>query len=100
MNFRLLLRALLLSAVVCGPAIAQDWPTRPVKFIISQPPGTSPDITARLLAERLSRLLGQQVVVENCPGGQNVIGAQAAAKSAADGYTTISQRPPRSSPIR
>ena len=87
MNFRLLLRALLLSAVVCGSANAQDWPTRPVKFIISQPPGTSPDITARLLAEGLSRLLGQQVVVENRPGGQNVIGAQAAAKSAADGYT-------------
>jgi tripartite-type tricarboxylate transporter receptor subunit TctC len=58
-----------------------------VKFIVSQPPGTSPDITARFLADRLARQLGQQVVVENRPGGQNVIGAQAAAKSPADGYT-------------
>ncbi|MEK6243024.1 MAG: tripartite tricarboxylate transporter substrate-binding protein [Pseudomonadota bacterium] len=68
-------------------ASAQDWPARPVKFILSQAPGTSPDITARFLADRLARLLGQQVVVENRPGGQNVIGAQAAAKAPADGYT-------------
>ena len=84
MNLRYLLCALLLLA---GSAVAQDWPARPVKFIISQPPGTSPDITARFLAERLSRLVGQQVVVENRPGGQNVIGAQAVAKAPADGYT-------------
>lgn len=68
-------------------AHAQDWPNRPVKFIVSQPPGTSPDITARLLGERLGRALGQSVVIENRPGGQNVIGAQAAAKAAPDGYT-------------
>ncbi len=70
-----------------GLAAAQDWPARPVKFVISQPPGTSPDITARFLADRLARLLGQPVVVENRPGGQNVIGAQAAAKAPPDGYT-------------
>jgi tripartite-type tricarboxylate transporter receptor subunit TctC len=58
-----------------------------VKFIVSQAPGTSPDITARLIADRLSKLWGQQVVVENRPGGQNVPGAQAAARSAPDGYT-------------
>jgi tripartite-type tricarboxylate transporter receptor subunit TctC len=67
--------------------LSQDWPARPVKFIVSQPPGTSPDIAARFLADRLARQLGQPVVVENRPGGQNVIGAQAAAKSPADGYT-------------
>jgi tripartite-type tricarboxylate transporter receptor subunit TctC len=67
-------------------APAQDWPTRPLRIIVSQPPGTSPDITARFLADRLSRLVAQPVVVENRPGGQNVIGAQAAAKSPADGY--------------
>lgn len=80
----LLFFCLLLSS---GIVISQDWPARPVKFILSQPPGTSPDITARFLADRLSRHLGQPVVVENRPGGQNVIGAQAAAKSPADGYT-------------
>jgi tripartite-type tricarboxylate transporter receptor subunit TctC len=80
---------LLLAALLglAGHAGAQDWPARPVKFILSQPPGTSPDIAARFIAERLGRLLGQQVVVENRPGGQNVIGAQAAARSAPDGYT-------------
>jgi len=65
----------------------QEWPVRPVKFIVSQAPGTSPDITARYLADRLSKLWNQSVVVENRPGGQNVPGAQAAAKSAPDGYT-------------
>jgi tripartite-type tricarboxylate transporter receptor subunit TctC len=70
-----------------GYVFAQDWPARPVKFIVSQPPGTSPDIAARFLADRLSRLLAQPVVVENRPGGQNVVGAQAAAKAPADGYT-------------
>jgi len=87
MNLRIALLLLAAPLACAGPAAAQDWPARPVKFILSQPPGTSPDITARFLGDRLSRLLGQPVVVENRPGGQNVIGAQAAAKSPADGYT-------------
>ncbi len=70
----------------CNVVFSQEWPARPVKFIVSQAPGTSPDITARLIADRLSKLWNQQVVVENRPGGQNVPGAQAAAKSAPDGY--------------
>ena len=85
MNVRLLSVALLL--LLAGPATAQDWPARPVKFVISQPPGASPDIVARFLADKLSRSLGQQVIVENRPGGQNVVGAQAVAKAPADGYT-------------
>jgi tripartite-type tricarboxylate transporter receptor subunit TctC len=66
---------------------AQEWPARPVKFIVSQAAGGTPDIICRLITEKLSRALGQQVVVENRPGGGNVIGAQAAARSAPDGYT-------------
>ncbi len=85
MNVRLLSVALLL--LLAGPATAQDWPARPVKFVISQPPGASPDIVARFLADKLSRSLGQQVIVENRPGGQIVVGAQAVAKAPADGYT-------------
>src|SRR5258708_7600946 len=81
------MRLLLLLFLFAGHALAQEWPARPVKFIVSQAPGTSPDITARFLADRLSRLWNQQVVVENRPGGQNVPGAQAAARSAPDGYT-------------
>lgn len=68
-------------------AFAQVWPARPLRLIVSQAAGTSPDIAARLIAERLSRQLGQSLVVENRAGGQNVIGAQAAARAAPDGYT-------------
>ena len=82
---RCLLLVCLLAFSKAG--ISQDWPTRPVKFIVSQAPGTSPDITARYLADRLAKAWNQSVVVENRPGGQNVPGAQAAAKSPADGYT-------------
>lgn len=68
-------------------AHAQTWPDKPIKFILSQPPGSGPDNVARILGERLSRGLGQAIVIENKPGGQNVIGAQAAARSAPDGYS-------------
>jgi len=81
------MKLLLLLLLFTGQALAQEWPARPVRFIVSQAPGTSPDITARYLADRLSKLWNQSVVVENRPGGQNVPGAQAAAKSAPDGYT-------------
>ena len=66
---------------------AQGWPDKPVKWVLSQPPGSGPDNVARLLAERLSKLWGQGVVIENKPGGQNTIGAQAAARAAPDGST-------------
>jgi len=82
-----LLPVLLALLGFAGVAPAQEWPSRPVKFILSQAPGTSPDITARLLADRLSRLWNQPVVIENRPGGQNVPGAQAAAHAAPDGYS-------------
>lgn len=62
------------------------WPDKPVKMILSQPPGSGPDNVARLLGERLAKPLGQAIVIDNKPGGQNIIGAQAAARSPADGY--------------
>lgn len=68
-------------------AQSATWPQRPVKWILSQPAGAGPDIVARYLAEQLSKSWSQPVVIENRPGGQNVIGAQAAARSAPDGYT-------------
>jgi tripartite-type tricarboxylate transporter receptor subunit TctC len=80
--------ALLIVALsVVGNAAAQDFPSRPVRWILSQPAGSSPDISARLVADGLAKTWNQQVVVDNRPGGQNVIGAQAAAKSPADGYS-------------
>lgn len=63
------------------------WPQRPVRWIVSQPAGAGPDVIARFVGEQLARLWGQGLVVENRPGGQNVIGAQAAARAAPDGYT-------------
>jgi len=77
----------LIAALCAGQALAQAWPTRPVRLIVSQAAGTSPDISARLIADRLSKVWAQALVVENRAGGQNVIGAQAAARSAPDGYT-------------
>ena len=68
-------------------AQAQSWPDRPIKFISSQAAGGGTDMIGRLVADQLSTKLGQPIVYENRPGGGNVIGTQAAARSAADGYT-------------
>jgi tripartite-type tricarboxylate transporter receptor subunit TctC len=70
-----------------GASAQGDWPNRPIKIIVSQAAGAGPDIICRYLADQMSGGLGQQFIIENRPGGQNVIGAQAAARSSADGYT-------------
>lgn len=71
-------------------AIAQSaWPSRPLKLIVPYPPGGNSDLIGRLIAERLSNGLGQQVVVENRAGAGAAIGAQAVARAAADGYTLL-----------
>jgi tripartite-type tricarboxylate transporter receptor subunit TctC len=79
--------ALTAAASLCAEASAQSWPQRPVTFIVSQSAGASPDVMARMLAAKLSVSLGQTVIIDNKPGAGNVIGAQAAARSAPDGYT-------------
>jgi tripartite-type tricarboxylate transporter receptor subunit TctC len=81
----LTLVVLLLASL--APASAQSWPTRPIKIIVSQAAGGTPDIICRLISAQLSTLLGQQVVVENRPGAANIVGAVAAAHAPADGYT-------------
>jgi tripartite-type tricarboxylate transporter receptor subunit TctC len=63
------------------------WPAKPVRIIVSLAAGGTPDIICRIVAEPLSAAIGQQIIVENHPGGANVIGAQLAAKASADGYT-------------
>lgn len=86
---RVVLQTLLLvmlAGMAGHGAAAEGWPARPVRFILSQGSGSSPDITARIVAERLARAWGQQVIVENRPGGQNVIGAQLAARASPDGH--------------
>ena len=85
MNRALLaLTACLITAT--AQAQTQTWPERPIRFVVSQAGGSGPDIIARFLAERLQRNLGQSIVIDNKPGGVNVIGTQAAARSAPDGY--------------
>ncbi|MEO7728432.1 MAG: tripartite tricarboxylate transporter substrate-binding protein, partial [Burkholderiales bacterium] len=68
-------------------ALAQSYPAKPVHYVVPFPAGASPDIVARLIADRLSRMWGQQVLVENRPGAGGTVGAAYAAKSPADGYT-------------
>jgi tripartite-type tricarboxylate transporter receptor subunit TctC len=88
MRRRNLTFALTTAALMPGAGLrAQTWPDKPVRFVLSQPPGSGPDNVARLLADRLGALWGQPVVIDNKPGGQNTIGAQAAARAAADGST-------------
>lgn len=80
--------ALVLALLAGAAAHAQaPWPAKPVRLIISNSPGSAPDVVARLATERLSRATGQQWIVDNRAGGGGIIGAEAAAKSAPDGYT-------------
>jgi tripartite-type tricarboxylate transporter receptor subunit TctC len=66
-------------------ANAQSWPDKTVKWTLSQPPSSGPDNVARILSDRLAKLWGQAVVIDNKPGGQNTIGALAAARAVPDG---------------
>ena len=79
----------LLAAAMSFPAGAQAYPSRPVKLVVPFPPGGSLDITGRLIAQRLSEMWGQAVVVENKPGAGGNIGADFVAKSPPDGYTIL-----------
>jgi tripartite-type tricarboxylate transporter receptor subunit TctC len=76
-------------AACCLPAMAQDWPNRPVMLIVPSPPGDGSDIAARLLAEKLRARLGQPFVVENRPGAGGVIASTYVARLPADGYAFI-----------
>lgn len=79
----------LISAVLAGPAFAAEYPTKPVRFVVGFAPGGGTDTTARAMANRLTELLGQQVIVDNRPGAAGNIATDIVAKSNADGYTVL-----------
>ncbi len=84
---RKILIALLLALACAAGASAQTWPAKAVHVIVPFPPGSSPDLIARMLTDKLSQVLGQPVVVENKPGAGGNIGTGLVAKAEPDGYT-------------
>src|SRR4249920_4151325 len=78
-----------LLALPAGETLAQQWPSRSIRFVVPLPPGGSPDYLSRLLAERLQPVLGQPLVVENKPGAGGGIARDFVAKAPADGYTIL-----------
>jgi len=85
--------ALVLACAAAFPA-AQDYPSRPITMIVPYPPGGGVDVMGRLIGQRLSVALGQQVVIENRGGAGGMIGTRDAAKAAPDGYTIVMRRRP------
>jgi tripartite-type tricarboxylate transporter receptor subunit TctC len=79
--------AALLAAVVAIPAGAQSFPSKPVRYVVPFPAGASPDLIARILTERLAKIWGQPVLVENRSGAGGTVGAAFAAKAPPDGHT-------------
>ncbi|MCX7311938.1 MAG: tripartite tricarboxylate transporter substrate-binding protein [Alphaproteobacteria bacterium] len=86
-RFWFLLCALLLGPI--GAVYAQSWPARPIKIIVPTGPGAATDVMARLMADSVTRGLGQPVVVENQGGASGLVAHQSAARAAPDGYTFI-----------
>ena len=78
---------LILTAIGCNPVIAQDYPTKPIRFIITGGAGGSTDVVARIVGDKLAGALGQPFVYDNRPGASGIIAAENTARSAPDGYT-------------
>jgi tripartite-type tricarboxylate transporter receptor subunit TctC len=81
--------AMLYCAVVLATAAHAQYPSKPIKILVTIPPGGAPDISARLIGQRLSETLGQPVVIENKPGANGNVAGEIAARAAPDGYTLI-----------
>ncbi len=78
-----------LAALWAAPALAQDYPTRPIRVLVPYAPGGIADIAARIVGAKLTELWGQQVAVENRPGGSGFIAMETTAHAAPDGYTLV-----------
>ena len=94
MRKRMFVRMLLAAGLAFSPAVhAQDYPSKPIKIVVSLAPGATFDIATRLFAEKLREKWGQPVIVENHAGGSNNIGAEAVSRAAPDGYTLLGTPP-------
>src|SRR5688572_3664441 len=76
-------------ALVSAVALAQDWPVKPVRFLVPYPPGGGTDVIARIMQQRMTEGLGQTIVIENRGGAGGAVGTEAAARAAPDGYTFL-----------
>ena len=74
---------------LAGPSLAQPYPNKPIRVVVPYAPGGATDIMGRVVAQRLGEILGQQLIIDNKPGGSTAIGAEFAAKAPADGYTLM-----------
>ncbi len=86
---RFALPVLLAAALLAQAAFAQTYPARPVRLVVPAAPGGSLDLAARMMSGKLSEMRGQQVLVENRPGANFIVGTESVAKSAPDGYTLL-----------
>lgn len=77
------------ALMLASPCIAATWPDRPIQMIVPFPPGSSPDILARVIAEPLARAVDQAVIVQNKPGAGGNIGTRYASQAKPDGYTIL-----------
>src|SRR5271165_3324014 len=84
-----LIASFVVALAIPAAVEAEEWPSRPIRFIVPYPAGGSTDVGARAIADSLSRSLGQQIVVENKSGASGNVGFEAAARSAPDGYTVL-----------
>jgi len=89
MKSKCILTAAILAVLVPAGALAQAYPSKPVRLVVPLVPGGNLDLVARAVAQRLGEGLGQQLVVENRPGASSLVGTQFVAKSAPDGYTLL-----------
>ena len=86
---KLVLTVIAALAAASGPAQAQNYPNRPITLIIPFAPGGSTTIVGRGVAEKMSELLGEKIIIDNRPGAGGTVGTRAVAKSDPDGYTLI-----------